>query len=236
MNSKLLLCLALALSGLLNHDAYAAIIFPKAPEEGRQIAYEKVSRVLEAFPHAFNGLKMDELTITDSHKMYAVGRQDIISGNLLSAVKFSGWDYLFMHGTNAIFAVPVLFSLKDGKTLKAGAVSGEGFADPILEALRKAEALSQSKQQDYEPRYLSMGMSFSAVWLHGKTNDIIIPLTPGGGEWKAYQPYSEEQIAKLVKPVAEDELKNSDGAGMEPTLKGPIPVEKFDPFERKTKP
>jgi len=234
MKTKPILCLALVLSGLHGHNSKAAIVFPKAPDEGRQIAYEKVSRVIQGFTNAFKGLKIEELTITDAHKMYSVGPQDVVSGNLLSVAKFAGWRYLVVHGTNAVGEVPLIVSPKDGKLLKAGGVFGDRLAQPTLMALQKVEELPQIKQQDYEPRYLSMPMSFSAVWLHGKTNDIVIPLPPTWGKWNAYQPYSEDEITKLLKPVAEDELRHS--GDIQPTFKGPIPYEKFDPFERKTNP
>ena len=228
MKPKLLLSLALVLSG----HCYAAITYREAPEEGRRITYEKVSRVVQAFTNAFNGLTIAELKITNALRMYAVSQQDVISENLLSAAKFGGWDYLVMHGTNAVFEVPLLINPKDGKLVKSGGASGS--AGRTLAALQKAEALPQTKKEDYEPHYLSMSMSFSAVWLHGKTNDIIIPLPPAWGKWNVYQPYPESEITKLLKPVAEDDLKHN--GNMMPTFKRPISDEKFDPFERKGEP
>jgi hypothetical protein len=204
MNPKLLLCLALVLSRI----CHAAIVFPKAPEEGRQIAYEKVSGVIQKFPNAYKGLKIEELTISDAHKMYSFGPQNIISGNLLSTADFSGWRYLFIHGTNAVCEVPLIFDPKDGKLSKHGGVFGNELAQAALEALRKAAELPQVKKEDYECRFLVCSlMGFHAIWLHGKSDDIMIPVPPTYDRVNAYQPYSESQIIKLLKSDAENTLK-----------------------------
>ena len=119
MKPKLLLCLALVLSG----NCHAAIVFPKAPEEGRQIAYEKVAELLQTTPNAFHGLQINELTITNSVQLYSVGPTDIVSGKLLSTAKLTGWRYLFIHGTKAVCEVPLGISPTDGRILKSGGVN-----------------------------------------------------------------------------------------------------------------
>ena len=186
----------------------AAIVFPVAPEEGRQIAYQKVSVVLQAFTNAYKGLKIEELPMADAHKMYSVGTQNIISGNLLSAANYSGWRYLFFHGTNAVCEVPLSIDPKDGKLSKRGGVFGNELIQATLEALPKAEGLPQVEKQDYEFRFLiCYAIKFDAIWLHGKSDDIIIPVPPTYDRVNAYQPYSEGEIIKLLKPEAENTLK-----------------------------
>jgi hypothetical protein len=76
-----------------------------------------------------------------------------------------------------------------------------------LVGLQKAEELPQVQKQDYECRYLDLPFLFHAIWLHGKSDDIIIPLPPTWNEWNAYQPYSESEITKLLKPEAEQKIK-----------------------------
>jgi len=208
MKSKLLFCLTLVLSDLPGHNCSAAIIFPKAPEGGRQIIYERVDRHLRAFPRFFGGLKIEELTIADSHQIYSAVPRDVISGKLLSAARLTGWRYLLTHGTNAVGEAWLYANPEAGKALKFISLFGDRFAQPTLVALRQAEELPQVKKQDYEFRYLNMpSMSFFAVWLRGKSDDIIIPLPPTSGMWNAYQPYSQSQIIKLLKPEAEKWLK-----------------------------
>ena len=52
MNSILLLCLALVLSGYCR----AAIVFPKSPDGGREIVVTNVGPALVHDPHFFDGL------------------------------------------------------------------------------------------------------------------------------------------------------------------------------------
>jgi len=209
---KALLCLALVLSGLPGRICDAAIIYPKAPDGGRQIVCEKVSRILQAFPRAFKGLRIEDLTVADPYQSYSVDLMDLASGRLLSATKAGGRQYLLVHGTNAFGVAYLTVDEKTGKAMKCTGVSESGFSEGRLEALRMAEQLPQVKKQDYELRALDMPwIAFAAVWLHGNSDDIIIPLPPTFGRWDAYQPYSESQIMKLLKPEAMKKLKEPHG-------------------------
>ena len=90
--------------------------------------------------------------------------------------------------------------------------SGDRFDNEIPKALQIAEQLPQVKKLDYEPRLLNIPpILFVAVWLHGKSDDIIIPLPPTFGRWNAYQPYSGKQIIKLLKSAAKKKLKEPPG-------------------------
>ncbi len=185
------------------------IIHQKAPEEGRQIAYEKVGGNIQKFPTAFSGVKLGELSITNPYPMYAIGTQDIAQGKLLSAAKPSGWLYLFLHGTSAVCGVPLRIDPKDGKLSKRGGVYTGGLVQGVWDGLRKAEELPQVKNQDYEFRYVTCGfISFYAVWLHGKSDDIFIPLPPTFGKIESYQPYSEKEIIQFLKLDAENALQH----------------------------
>jgi|ERR1035437_694668 hypothetical protein len=210
MNPKIILCLALVL-GSVGGNCYAAIIFPKAPEGGRQIAYESVAKLRQANPSFLGGVRIEELTIADPHQNYSANPQDVTSGNLLSAAKPGSWRYPVMHGTNAMGVAELIADKKAEKGLKFVAFY-PGPGAKILVALRKAEQLPQIKEQDYEFRYLNLApISFFAVWLHGKSDDIIIPLPPTYGTWNDYQPYSESQMIKLLKPEAKKKLKEPAG-------------------------
>ncbi len=104
-----------------------------------------------------------------------------------------------------------LTNLASGQLLSATTehgFSGDRFDNEIPEALQMAEQLPQVKKEDYEPRLLDISpILFVAVWLHGKSDDIIIPLPPTFGRWNAYQHYSESEMIKLLKPEAEKKLK-----------------------------
>lgn len=186
------LCLALVLSGgLFCHNCDAAIIYPKAPEGGRQVVYKNLDA-------KFLGVsQVEDLAIADPHREYFVGATSLASGHLLDAAKFAGWRYLLLHETNAVGAA----ELK--KDLRFNSLQKSGFGCETLEALRIAKELPEIKKQDYELRYLTIpAVNFVAVWLHAKSNDIIIPLPPTWKRLNAYQPHSEKQIIQALKKDA----------------------------------
>jgi hypothetical protein len=218
MKRKLLLCLALVLSGGSRIDnCDAAIIFPKQAEEYRSIAYqETVSFYHDANPSfAPKNLQTDKLNVTNGFRWYWFNDRSVLSGKLLPPANSTGrgWNYMIMCGTNMIGVMGLArdtnhwsfeFPIYSGATLR-------GQQDPIWAALEKAERLPQVKDQDYEFRYLTYAnMDFPMIWLHGKSDDMLIPTSGGYGKWKAYHPYSEKQIVKLLKPEVEDELKQGE--------------------------
>lgn len=117
--------------------------------------------------------------------------------------------------------------LKDiaaGKFLSAAransnAFSGDAFDSELPKALQFSEQLPKVKQHDYEPRLLDIpGVYFVGVWLHGQTDDILIPLSPTFERWKAHHPYAESELMKLLQPEAKKVLKSpaSFGGGVKP--------------------
>ena len=178
------------------------IIFPKATEEGRQIAYEHIAWTLRVTPGFLKGARIEELTIADLYQNYCCKPKDITLGRLLSAAKPTTWRYLVMRGTNAVGTVELKADKKTGKALKVVAFHRSRNIE-MLEALHVAEKLPQVKKGDYEFRYLNIfPIYFFAVWIHERSDDIIIPMPPGYGIWNAYQPYSEKEIIKILQPEA----------------------------------
>ncbi len=97
---------------------------------------------------------------------------------------------------------------KTGKVLGFNSLQKPFYPNATLEALRAAEKLPQTKKQDYEVRYLGIAsVNFVAIWLHGKSENIIIPLPPTFGRFNDYQPYSERQIIKVLKKDAAKVMK-----------------------------
>ena len=205
MKPKLLFGLALVLSG----HCLAAIVYPKAPDGGQQMVLEFVRQILQAHPDgpglSVRGLKIEDLNVAMPHRAYGVGANDLASGHLLSAATSNSWQYILLHGTNSVGAAQLLADEKTAKTEKCIALYE---TDHSAEALWVAEQLPQIKKEDYEFRFLSApAVYFQAVWLHGKSDDIIIPVGPTFNRWNAYQPYSESQMIKLLQPEAKRVLK-----------------------------
>ena len=191
----------------IDNNCNAAIVFSKAPEGGQRIAREGVKWLLQTNHALLASSNIEKLIIIDPHQSYNASPQNVISNNLLSAAKPGRWRYLAIHGTNTIGVAELKVDKQADESFKFAALYG-GIADKILVALQKAEQLPQVKKQVYEFRFLNVAsIEFFAVWLHGKSDDIIIPLPPTYDRVNAYQPYSESQITKILKPEVEKRLK-----------------------------
>jgi hypothetical protein len=216
MNPKLLLCLAFVLSGLPGHLCRAAIIYPRAPEGGQQMVYDFANFFAQKNLPPFKGLKIENLTITAPYQSYSAGT-NLVAGKLLSAAvlgRDGGWQYLLIRGANAVGLARLKADEKTGKALKCYELDS-GLVNERLVALHIAEHLPEVKNQDYELRSLDMPwIFFSAMWLHGKSDDIIIPLPDRWGRWNGYQPYSESQMVKVLQPIAEKQSKKKWLPGM----------------------
>jgi hypothetical protein len=212
MNPKIWLQLWLVWGGvLLVGHCPAAIIYPEPPADGRQV----VSQGLKEFPASMSrylrGFELKDLTIGQPCRSYRVETTNLVSSQLLSAAKSDAWRYPLMHGTNVIASAELTTSKENGSLEFAG-IDTTDLPEETQEAIQKAEQLPQVKAADYEIRCLNCPpILFVAIWLHGKTDDIIIPLPPDRGQWNAYQPYSESGILQLLKPAAEKRLKAGNG-------------------------
>ena len=210
VNPKHLLYLALFLSGgWFANNCPAAIIYPKAPEGGREMVIQLANYFVGKNLPLFKGISTtNDLMVAAPCEGYSVGLTNMAAGELLSAAYTShiSWQYLILHGTNIVGWAFVRADVKTGRALKCYQI-GEPLKG-LDEALRIAEQLPEVKKQDYEMRYLDMPwILFDAVWLHAKSNDIIIPLRDHWSRWSAGRPYSETEMIKILKPIAEKQLK-----------------------------
>lgn len=212
MNPKLLLCLAFAMSGVwFNINSSAAIIYPKEPDGGRQMVIQFASYFIGKNLPPFKGISTTNY-LTFAHPLLEYGAADLAKGQLLADATsgrdgWQMWNYIFMHGTNAVGVAYLEADEKTGKPLKCNSLGSSAFCEEIEMALQEAEQLPQVQKQDYEARLLDNPLvAFSAVWLHGQSNDIIIPLPPTYNRMNAYQPYSESQIIKILAPEARKDI------------------------------
>jgi hypothetical protein len=196
MKSKLILCLALILSGI----CHAAIVYPKAPDGGKQI----VQKYLD--PKLLNGLRIknaENLIVSNPLAEYSGGI--LVTGKFLSTARLSIWRYSLMDGTNAVGEMAL--NADKSRYLKYCWMGKTDMDNNAFKAIRVAEQLPQINKHDYELRYLDMMPYASAIWLHSESDDIIIPLTDYWSHWKAFQPYSESEMIKLMKPVEDERIK-----------------------------
>jgi hypothetical protein len=202
MKLRLFLCLVLVLGGAFTvPNGNPGILYPQAPNGGGQAVPNALASKYLAQTHHLAPIK--DLTIGRSFPVYfyPLKYTNLLSGQLLSATKFAGWRYLLTCGTNsAELQLPYDEEKREwpeiGWQFYPALPSG---CDPVLMTLQVAERSPQIKKEDYELRYLSfLDIQFFAVWLHGKSSDIIIPV-PVYGKWQDYRPYSEREIIELLK-------------------------------------
>ncbi len=203
MKSKLILGLGLVLCG----NCGAAINYPRAPDGGPYTVATNVTPILQHDPDFFDGLKMQGLTVGKPYReYYVVDLTNLVAGHLLRGTETHSWRYLLMHGTNAIGAATLIEAPQGA--LKYNDVQRPFFPNAPLDALCAAEKLPQIKKQDYEVRSLGIApLNFTAIWLHGRSDDILIPLPPTFGRFKENQPYSVTQVIKVLRMDAQDVIK-----------------------------
>lgn len=207
--------LALALScGLFGYYCQAGIIYPKSPAGGEVVIREAFKGLSKSISRYLGGYQIEDLSIAAPFRDYSLGLNNLASGQLLSAAQAGTWRYPLMHETNAVAEATLIADPTGGATLKFVGLDTSDFPRETVEAIRRAEQLPHVKEQDYELRRLDCpSVLFVGIWLHGKSDDIIVPLPPAGGRWNAYQPYSESEMLKLLQPEAEKKLKSLSGMG-----------------------
>lgn len=191
--------------------ASAAIIYPVEPEGGRQMVMRFAAEFVGKDLPPFTGISStDELTF--AHPIQAFEAGNLAKGQLLPGATSGGngwqaWKYFFMRGTNIIGVAWLEADEKTGKAVKCTSIGESGFNAEIETTLNEAAQMPEVQLHDYEARLLDDHLvSFFAVWLHGKTNDIIIPLAPTFNRFNADQPYSERQIIEILEPEAKRDI------------------------------
>jgi hypothetical protein len=136
MNPKLLLCLPLVLGGVFAiRNGDAAIVYPKAPDGGKQIVAKSLDTTSLKF---LNISRVEDLTIADPYQDYGVDWRDLAAGRWLPETRSFTWDYLLLSGTNAVGMEELITDQKTG-TLELNGLFQTDFSNETLEALRIAE-------------------------------------------------------------------------------------------------
>lgn len=235
MNFKLLLCPALVLSSWLScQSCPAAIIFPKLPDGCPPMTSRALADLRKAQPSLFTtvlfptNLPVEKLRASKAFRCYFWNYQSILSGKLPDSEPADTSDrrmpenisreichdylsYMVLCGTNMLEMLTVGLDVKN-HWQTFGAFYSLGQPDPTWMAYQKAKQLPQVKRQNYEFRLLMINAEIRAVWLHGKTDDIIIPYPLSyPTSWKGYQPYSVSEIGELLRRDFDQNTNNAGG-------------------------
>ena len=187
---------------------HAGIVKPEPPQDAQKIADGGLAHSISSDPKLFPNLHPEDLSLIAPLPIYLTGKEKFAQGELLSSAKSAQWAYIVMHEGKAVGEVDLRTASEAGAPIKppfvASVSNASTYANALLEALHQAEQLSQVKKTDYEARILGAPfISLHALWLHGKTDDILIPFfkTPRG--ITAGQPYTEADIIKLLNAAAQ---------------------------------
>lgn len=204
MTGQIKYVVAVVLGCSLAIASHAALVYSAPPEGGKEmVSRNLVAKFLDV--SSTNGLTIGEPCLE-----YSVGLNKLAAGQFLSAATPGNWVYLIIQGTNAIGAADVHTGNKGQNGLRFVGLNRPFFPDDPLQAVRIAKDLPQVKQGDYEVRRLNIpSILFQAIWLHGKTDDFILPLPNTFNRWKPFQPYTADEMLKLLKPEAEKRQKNA---------------------------
>src|SRR5947208_14193653 len=83
------------------NNCNAALLHPDAPDGGAQLVRERSGQILNKHAPRCYAAGV-EIIVSDPIQQFGVGLQDVASGELLSAAKFSFWHYILKQGTNLV--------------------------------------------------------------------------------------------------------------------------------------
>lgn len=195
----------------------AAMLYPAPPKGGKEIAYHHLSSVPSLMRSArLKPVEINEMTLSEPHQTFAVDLRDVAKGELLSNARLFTWRYLVLHGETGIAEVRLNADEKVGPILRFNGTGSSPTADAPVQALKAAEKLPQVKEKDYQLRYVELAGPpfFRALWLQRPQEDILIPIDDRFIKpLKANEAYSEGEVLKVLKPMAEEILEGFKKAG-----------------------
>jgi hypothetical protein len=183
-----------------------AIIVRNAPRRGAAILAANVTDLVRErrLPHGMSlDLRAEELAHSEPHPVFTATLDDLAAGKLLGAAKKTSWRYLLVHGESAVAEAELSAGKVKGKELAFLGMTHGPFSGATIEALRAAEQLPQVADADFELRLLKVpAVYLVALWLHGKTEDILVPMGGPPGGLKENKPYSEADVIAALRDIA----------------------------------
>lgn len=211
MKPKLLLALALVLSAISNSQA--GLIYCATPEGGREVVRANIENDLSG-AGLLGKIPKDQVTMFNPLRFYLLDNMTNFDSFYLARAEFQCWQYLLLHGTNVIGGCFVSPKDLPPKKPDTTVLFNTGGSQETYTAMEIAKNLPQVKAHDYEVRRVGfIFVSFQALWLHGKADDIIIPLPRGYPDtaryFTAYMPYNGRQMAQILRSMVRDERLHS---------------------------
>jgi hypothetical protein len=154
-------------------------------------------------------MRLETLSHSEPHPVYYAPLDALADGKLLDAATQVSWRYLLVQDDAAIAEAELSAGRRGAKGAAAKSLEFLGltrgpFTAATVEALGAAELLPQVAAADYELRLLKVpAMYLVALWLHGGTDDILIPMGDPPGGLKKNTPYSEAAVIEALQGSAE---------------------------------
>jgi hypothetical protein len=190
-----------------------SIKIPEPPEDSVQTLYSSLQR-LPSGPvgGSTNFLLRDTRSLQSSvsypHKVYNLGLQDLVRGNVLKDAHLVSWRYLIRQGNRGTAAAEVNYDeLKGGS--KFSEFNPGSLADATLQEIQRVEQNSELERKSYELRLLRIpALYVTALWLKDTegSQDVLIPIPPTPPMLKPGKAYSPSEIAEALRQPAEKKL------------------------------
>lgn len=188
------------------------------PDPSHDLAVQSYLQDLAGQPgdqmNALAGAAPEELEMTEAHRVYTLGLDQVMAGVNLATISPTGWRYLLRQGGQTVAAAQTVIDA--GKAAFAQFNSGP-FVPATQETLAQAEQYAGGEELgDMEPRLVHVPALYAmALWLHGKDDagDVILPIAPEPPGVDANRRYSVQdyldalrEVAATVSPVGAEDL------------------------------
>jgi hypothetical protein len=182
------------------------VIYPKEPEGGSEIVREGLLALSpEALERGFRFLAEpgQEISHGPPHPQYTVTLDDLAQGKLLSAAVETGWSYPLFAGDQPVGEVEIGPVSGKKEALAFKALHDSPFSKAATDALQNAARLDVVANEDYELRFLKIPpVYFAGLWLHGPSDDFLVPLREPPGRLEPNTLYPEKEVVAVLQPLA----------------------------------
>lgn len=177
---------------------------PEPPNQVTELVSGKLRDVASAAaqPTALGGAAPGDLEPTDPHEVYVLDLADLANADdPLAAARPAGWRFLLSEQGQAVSAA-VTTRTPNGEHRFALFNSGP-YVGATRSALAEAAELPEVADRDMQVRLLTVpALHLTAVWLHGDSDDVLLPLPPAPAQVTANQPHPANDLLRTLRDPA----------------------------------
>ncbi|HEY0426623.1 MAG TPA: hypothetical protein VGC76_02340 [Pyrinomonadaceae bacterium] len=141
-------------------------------------------------------------------EVYTLNLPDVIDKNLENS-KSTGWRYTILRENEPVAAAEV--NASNGEDVRFSHFNSGPFVEQLVRTLIRAENLEIVADEDYEARVLKIpALYVMALWLHGESDDFLIPMRPTSEKLDAGKSYLPEELFERLTSDARARLEFDD--------------------------